>query len=427
MTNVVILGSGTAGTMMANKLARTYRERLRRGTMRITLVDRDNSHVYQPGLLFLPFGMTTAQRLVRPRATFVPKGVEYVVGDIDRVSPNDDRVHLTNGTTLDYDALIVATGTQVAPQDTEGLTGSGWGEKMFEFYTLEGADALRKRLATWRGGRLVLNVVDMPIKCPVAPLEFVFLADFFFTTRGIRDGVDITYVTPLDGAFTKPIAANRMGHLLDQKSIRLVSEFSTGEVDGPGGRLVSWDEREVAFDLLVTVPLHRGAAFIGRSDGLGNDMDFVFTDQRTLQAKRRENIFAMGDATDLPTSKTGSVAHFQAEVLVENLGRFLAGKVLEPAFDGHVNCFVETGFHKAMLLDFNYDVEPLPGKFPFPVLGPMALLNESRLNHWGKLGFEWLYWNILMRGRGVPAITTHLTMKGKSRKPARAVPEAATA
>lgn len=427
MLNVVILGAGTAGTIMANKLARKYRDWLRRGTISITLVDQDNNHIYQPGLLFLPFGMSTAESLVKRRTAFVPKGVGYVLGEIDRVSPDDDQVYLTNGTRLDYDVLIVATGTRVAPQETEGLTGIGWGEKMFEFYTLEGAESLRRQLDTWGGGRLVVNVVEMPIKCPVAPHEFVFLADYFFTVRGKRDEVDITYVTPLDGAFTKPVAANRMGHLLEQKGIRVVSEFGTGEVDGSRGRLVSWDEREVGFDLLVTIPLHRGAGFIGRSDGLGNDMDFVLTDQRTLQAKRKENIFAIGDTTDLPTSKTGSVAHFEAEVLVGNVERFLAGQPLEPGFDGHVNCFVETGFHKAMLLDFNYDVEPLPGRFPWPVLGPMALLSESRVNHWGKRGFEWVYWNVLMRGRGVPAVTSRLTMKGKSRNATGAVSEAAAA
>jgi sulfide:quinone oxidoreductase len=419
MTKVVILGAGTAGTVMANRLARTYRDRLRKGTMRITLVDQDNTHVYQPGLLFLPFGMAKAKSLVKPRAAFVPKGVGYVAGEIDRVSPDDDRVYLTNGTTLDYDALIVATGTRVAPQETEGLTGPGWGEKMFEFYTLEGAQALAAQLATWEGGRLVLNVVEMPIKCPVAPLEFVFLADYFFTRRGTRHKTEITYVTPLDNAFTKPIAANRLGRLLDEKGIDLVSEFSAGDVDGPGGLLVSWDEREVEFDLLVSVPLHQGAAFIGRSDGLGDEMNFVLTDRHTLQAMRKENIFAIGDATNLPITKSGSVAHFEAEVLVGNVERFLAGMPLEPAFDGHVNCFVETGYHKALLLDFNYDVEPLPGKFPFPVLGPLALLNESRLNHWGKLGFEWVYWNVLMHGRSVPTVPTQLTMRGKSREAAQ--------
>ncbi len=418
MTQIVILGGGTAGTIMANRLARTYRDRLSRGTMGITLVDQDDAHVFQPGLLFLPFGMVQAKSLFKARSAFIPRQVRYVIGEIDRVSPDDDRVYLTNGMTLDYDALIVATGAQVAPQATEGLTGPGWGETMFQFYTLEGAEALRRRLAVWEGGRLVLNVVEMPIKCPVAPLEFVFLADYFFTRRGARHKVEITCTTPLDSAFTRPIAANRLGRLLDEKGIDLVGEFGAGAVDGPGGRLVSWDEREVEFDLLVSVPLHEGAAFIGRSDGLGDDMNYVLTDQHTLQAKRKENIFAIGDTTNLPTSKAGSVAHFEAEVLVENVQRFLAGEPLEAAFDGHVNCFVETGYHKALLLDFNYDVEPLAGKFPFPVLGPMALLNESRVNHWGKLGFEWVYWNVLMRGRGVPGITTQLSMRGKSREAA---------
>lgn len=420
MTSIVILGAGTAGTMMAGRLARVFRDRLRRGTMRITLVDRDNAHLYQPGLLFLPFAMTTARRLVRPRAAFVPRGVEYVLATVDRVAPDEDRVVLSNGTTLRYDALVVASGARLAPGELEGLVGPGWGDTMFEFYTLDGAEALRKRLATWKGGRLVVNVAEMPIKCPVAPLEFAFLADYFFTRLGVRSKVDITYVTPLDGVFTRPIAAQHLTHLLDRKHIDLVAEYSAAQVDGAGGRLVSWDGREVAFDLLVSVPPHRGAAFIGRSDGLGDDADFVVTDQRTLQARRRGNIFAIGDGTNVPASKAGSVAHFQAEVLVENVRRFLAGDALVPAFDGHANCFVETGFHKALLLDFNYDVEPLPGRFPLPGLGPLALLNESRVNHWGKLAFEWAYWNVLMRGRSLPSVTSQFTLQGKRRPAAEA-------
>ena len=254
----------------------------------------------------------------------------------------------------------------------------------------------------------------MPIKCPVAPLEFAFLADWYFQERGIRDKVDIAYVTPLDAAFTKPVASEALGGLLAEKRIDLVTEFNTGEVDGAGGRLVSYDGREVPFDLLVTVPVHGGADFVARSPGLGDELNFVPTDLHTLQSDAAPNIFVLGDAANVPTSKAGSVTHFEGEILEENIVRFLGGETLDASFDGHTNCFIETGFHKALLIDFNYDTEPLPGRFPGRA-GPMPLLKESRLNHLGKLMFQPLYWHALLPGRGLPGITPAMSMAGKTR------------
>jgi sulfide:quinone oxidoreductase len=243
----------------------------------------------------------------------------------------------------------------------------------------------------------------MPIKCPVAPLEFCFLADWYLRQRGVRDAVELTYVTSLDGAFTKPVAASHLAGLLEAKGIRLESEFATGSVDA--GRLISWDEREVGFDLLITVPLHAGAEFVERSPGLGDDLGFVVVDPHTLQSAAAPNVFAIGDATNVPTSKAGSVTHFEGETLVANIGRQLAGEPLEASFDGHANCFIETGFRRALLIDFNYELEPLPGRF-----GPLPLLKESRLNHLAKLMFQWVYWHVLLPGREIPGLP-----KGASR------------
>ena len=413
MQRIVILGAGTAGTIMANRLQRLYKKQVADGSVVITVVDQDDRHVYQPGLLLLPFGTYEPDDLVRPRKPLVSDAVEYIQAKIDQLDASTDTVTLEGGRVLSYDVCIVATGTQIAPEETEGLLGPGWNRTAFEFYTLEGATALRDALHTWEGGRLVINVVEMPIKCPVAPLEFAFLADAFFTQRGMRDKVEIVYATPLDGAFTKPVASRALGHLLTEKGVRLVTEFSAGSVDTENGILRSWDEREERFDLLVSIPLHKGADFVGRSPGLGDAMGFVLTDQRTLQAKAKPNIFAIGDATNVPASKAGSVAHFQSEVLTENVRRFLAGEPVAPDFDGHANCFIETGHGKALLIDFNYEVEPLPGRFPIPVVGPMALLKESRLNHLGKLAFRWVYWNALLPGHDVPGISASLSLKGK--------------
>jgi sulfide:quinone oxidoreductase len=424
MKRIAILGAGTAGTIMANRLAKMYRRELAEGSMHITVVDQDDRHLYQPGLLFLPFGEYTPSQIVKPRRAQVSDRVEYVQLGIDRVEPDRDVVFLEDGRAIPYDVLIVATGTRVAPEETEGLLGEGWRTKMFDFYTLEGATALRDALAKFQGGRLVIDIVDMPIKCPVAPLEFAFLVDAYFTRRGIRDKVDITYVTPLDSAFTKATSAKLLTHFLADKRISLVTEFSAGSVEGNAGRLISYDERVVDFDLLVTVPLHVGQDYVGRSPGLGDSLKFVPTDPHTLQTKRKPNIFALGDATDLPASKAGSVAHFEAEILAPNIRRFLDGRPLDPGFDGHSNCFIETGFNKALLIDFNYAVEPVPGKFPF-AFGPMPLLKESRLNHFGKLAFRWIYWNMLLPGRDLPGISPRMSLAGKQYNDPASAPGAA--
>lgn len=414
MRHIVILGAGTAGTVMANRLGRLLERDIAARRMQITVVDQDTRHVYQPGLLLLPFGVYTPDQVVKERMHFLPKNVRYVQSAIERLDPATDTVTLANAEILPYDVCIVATGTRIAPEETEGMLGDGWQRTVFDFYTYEGSVALGKALEGFTAGRLVINVVEMPIKCPVAPLEFAFLADWYFTKRGVRDKIEIVYATPLDGAFTKPIASHALLHLLEEKRIHVETEFNTGSVDGAAGRLASWDERDIPFDLLVTIPLHKGAGFVERSGGLGDDMGFVLTDPHTLQAAVKPNVFAIGDATNVPTSKAGSVAHFEAEGLAPNVVRFLEGKPLAKAFDGHANCFIETGFGKALLIDFNYDIEPLLGKFPF-VVGPMSLLKESRINHFGKMAFRHIYWNALLPGYSFPGISPRMSMTGKVR------------
>jgi sulfide:quinone oxidoreductase len=400
---IVILGAGTGGTLTANRLQRLYGDR-----MEIVVIDRDDRHVYQPGLLFVPFGLADPDEIVRSRRAQLHDEIEFRLAEVERVETAAHRVHLAGGASIAYDVLIIASGAALLPEETEGLTGDGWGERIFTFYELESATALRAALGSFDGGRLVVNAVDMPIKCPVAPLEFCFLADWYLRERGVRDAVELTYVTTLDGAFTKPVASEHLAGLLADKGIALETEFATGEVDGAGGRLVSWDEREVPFDLLVTIPLHGGPAYVGRSPGLGDELGFVATDPHTMQSKVAPNVFAIGDATNLPTSKAGSVTHFEGETLVENVRRFIDGDELEASFDGHANCFIETGFHKALLIDFNYDVEPLPGRYPEPHVGPLPLLKQSRLNHMAKLLFQWVYWHVLLPGHDIPGVGAQL-------------------
>lgn len=407
MKNLVILGAGTAGTTVANRM----RTRLPRDWA-LTVVDPEPLHLYQPGLLFLPFGARDEAKIQRSRQGTLPD-VHWVREAVSLVDPDARSVALENGDRLAYDLLVIASGSQTRPQETSGMLGGEWRRSIHDFYTLDGALALREALASFEGGRLLVNVVEMPIKCPVAPLEFLFLADAFFGRKGIRDKVDLVYATPLDGAFTKPVAARILGSMLAAKGIRVETEFATGEVDASGHKLRSYDNREVGYDVLVTIPTHFGAAFVEAS-GLGNELAFVPTDPHTLLAKGHDDIFVLGDATDLPSSKAGSVAHFQAEVLQDNLLRSVQGRSLEPGFDGHTNCFIESGFGKAILIDFNYETEPLQGRFPLPLLGPMSLLGESRINHMGKLAFRWIYWNALLPGRPLP-VPTRMLMRGKTR------------
>ena len=404
---IVILGGGTGGTLVANRL----RGLLEHDAADIIVIDPDDTHVYQPGLLFVPFGMARPAALARPRSRQFRPGVTFRQAAVDHVDLERDEVRLADGTPVGYDILVIATGARLVPGETEGLTGPGWMEKVFTFYAREGAAALERALSRFDGGRLAVAVMDMPIKCPVAPLEFCFLADWYFRKRGIRDKVELTYVTPLDGAFTKPAASRELGGLLKDKDVRLVTEFNTGEVDGAGGRLISYDGREIPFDLAVVIPLHEGQEYVNRSPGLGDELGFVPTDQRTLQAKAKPNVFVIGDATDLPASKAGSVAHFEGAVVARNITRYLAGEPLDAVFDGHANCFVETGFGKALLIDFNYDTEPLTGRFPGR-LG-LPLLRQSRLNHLGKLAFGWLYWHMLLPGREIPAVHSQMPAAGK--------------
>lgn len=394
---------------MANKLHHA----LNLAEWKITIVDRDNVHYYQPGFLFIPFGLYQPEDVGRPRTDFLPKEVSFIQQEVDRIDGNHDQVTLSNGQTLHYEVLIVATGAEVVPEETEGMKAELWYKDIFDFYTFEGSTQLAKKLENWQGGNLVINLAETLIKCPVAPLEFTFLADAFFEEKGIRDKVNITYVTPLSGAFTKPKATAMLSDLLEEKKIKVVPDFYLARIDNERKVLVSYDDQEVPFDLLVTVPVNKGSKMVERS-GLGDEdgLNFMPTDKHTLQAKKYENVFVIGDATNIPASKAGSVAHFEGEILLENVLSYIEGEAMEARFDGHSNCFIETGHGKAALIDFNYETEPLPGKFPWPLLGPMDLLKPTRLNHLGKLAFKWVYWHMLLTGKTLP-VPTHMSMAGK--------------
>jgi sulfide:quinone oxidoreductase len=409
MRRLLVLGAGTAGTMVVNRL----RRRLSRTEWQIFVVEPSDRHFYQPGFLFLPFGRYVPRQLSKPTRPLIGDGIELIAGEVNRVDPADNRVLLSDGRSLPYDFLVIATGVEPRPDQTPGmLDGGQWRTTIFDFYTYDGAVALARALDRFDGGRLVVHITDMPIKCPVAPLEFTFLADDFLRRRGRRDRVELVYATPLPGAFTKPIATARLSSMLDDRKILVEPDFLAERIEGR--RLISYDEREIPFDLLVTVPLNMGARFVARS-GLGDELNLVPVDRQTMLAKAWDNIFALGDANDIPTSKAGSVAHFAVDVFADNFVEYAAGRPMTGMFDGHANCFVEAGHGRAMLIDFNYDTQPLPGTYPLPGIGPFRLLTESAVNHWGKLAFRWMYWNLLLPGRPIP-LPAHMSMAGKVRK-----------
>jgi len=409
MKKIVILGAGTAGTMMVNKL----HKELDPEEWQLTIVDQYKTHYYQPGFLFIPFGIYGKQDVIKPKYDFFPPGVNVIFEPIDKIVGDDNKVLLENGQVLNYDFLIVATGTQTRPSETEGLKDKLWYKDIFDFYTIEGALALHKKFKDFEGGDLVMCIPELPYKCPVAPLEFVFLADAYFTKKGIRDKVNIKFVTLMSGVFTKPVATKVLGGIMEEKNIEVIPDFYLSHVDNDNKKIVSYDDIEIPFDVLTIVPVNMGSDMIERS-GIGDDMNYVKTNKFTLQSDDFENIFVIGDAANLPTSKAGSVAHFAAEILMENLMSAIEGRPLTAKFDGHANCYIETGYGKGALIDFNYTTEPLPGTFPLPGIGPFGLLKNTKMNHYGKVLFRWIYWHILLKGKELP-IEADMTMAGKKR------------
>ncbi len=407
--NLIIIGAGTAGTMMANKLNHELDGR----QWQITIIDRDDTHYYQPGFLFIPFGIYQPEDVVKTRKEFLPSEVSFLIDEVDVIEGKENRIRLKSGKNMTYDVLIIATGVETVPKETPGLKEELWYKDIFDFYTYEGAVKLADKLKGWEGGKLVINLAETQIKCPVAPLEFAFLADAYFIEKGMRDKVDIKYVTPLSGAFTKPKATEMLNSLMTEKHIGVVPDFYLASVDNKNKVIVSYDGLEVPFDLLISIPVNKGDRVIERS-GMGDDdgLNFVPTDKETLQSKKFKNIFVIGDTSNVPASKAGSVAHFEAEILTENVMSFIKNEPMMATFDGHANCFIETGYGKAALIDFNYTTEPLPGKFPFAGIGPMDLLKSTRANHFGKLAFKWVYWHMLLTGKHIP-VPTHMSMTGK--------------
>lgn len=372
---VVVLGGGVGGTLVANLLAKSLGR-----DAHVTVVDGSGMHVYQPGFLYLALGQADALWLARDERTLLRKEVELVVENAASVDPSAQLIHLVRGGTLPYDFLVLATGSRIIREQIPGLA-----EGAHDFYSLDGALRLREALRTFRGGRVVVGVAGIPYKCPPAPVEFVLLLEQYLRKHGIRDRSEVTLLSPLNRAFTIESASKLVQPIMERRGIGLTTFFNAEAVD-PSARVVSSLEGEKAeYDLLVLVPPHRGQTMVEAS-GLGDAGGWLPTDRNTLQHRDHERIFGIGDATNLPISKSGSTAHFEAPVVASRIASLVKGTAARTRYGGRVMCFLETGGGKATALRFDYEHPPAP---------------PSPSHHWhaAKWMFNRLYWVTVPKGR----------------------------
>ena len=372
---VVVLGGGVGGTLAANLLSKELGREAS-----VTVIDPTGMHHYQPGYLYVAFGQANGRWLVRDERTLLRKDVDLVVEPAIRVHPEAGSVQLARGGSIDWDYLVVATGAQLMHQEVPGLAAGAHG-----FYSLEDAQRLREALRRFPGGRVLVGVAGIPYKCPPAPVEFVFLLEEFLRRRGVRDRSVVKLLSPLNRAFTIESASKVIQPIMEQRGIELATFFNVEEVD-PGAQTVSSLEGEKEeYDLLVLVPPHRGQQVVMDSH-LGDASGWLPTDRHTLQVEGQERIFAMGDATNLPISKSGSTAHFEAPVVASRIASLVRGTAPKTNYGGRVMCFLETGNRRATVLRFDYEHPPAP---PQPNL----------LWHSAKWMFNRVYWETVPQGR----------------------------
>jgi sulfide:quinone oxidoreductase len=370
--NIVIVGAGTGGSVLANRLADRLAPEIDAGDVEVTLVTESEMHVYKPIWLYIAFGKRRPEDGARPVTDLVDRRVSLRFSRVEAIDVDEKRLSLNGGDTLGYDYLVVATGARIVPDEVPGLAEAG-----HDFYSEEGALALRDALADFTEGHLVLSVVGTPHMCPAAPLEFVFMADGWFRQRGLRDEVDITYTYPIQRVHGKPTIAEWAAPRMDERDIHAETFFNVESVDAESRVLKSMEGEELEYDLLVTIPPHDGVPLV-REAGLGDD-GWVEVDKTTLEATHAPDVFALGDAADVPAPKAGSAAHYQASVIADRLTSRVRGRTPTATYDGKVVCFLEAGMDEATFVSFDYANEP-------------QLRPESRPVHWAKLAYNESYW-----------------------------------
>jgi sulfide:quinone oxidoreductase len=372
---VTVLGGGVGGTLTANLLAKELGR-----DVKVTVVDDTGMHVYQPGFLCVALGQANGRWLARDERTLLRRDVDLAVERAVRIHPDAGTVELGRGGTLEWDYLVISTGARLVPDAVPGLV-----QGAHEFYSLEGAQRLREALRTFRGGRIRVGIAGIPYKCPPAPVEFVLMLDGYLRKRGVRQRSEITLLSPLNRAFTIESASKLIQPIIERRGIGLQTFFNVESVDPSGGVVESLEGEKAEYDLLVLVPPHRGQRVIDKS-GLGDPGGWLPTDRHTLQLEGHERIFAMGDATNLPISKSGSTAHFEAPVVASRITSLVRGTAPKRNYGGRVMCFLETGDGRATALRFDYEHPPTP---PRP----------NRAWHAAKWLFNRMYWETVPQGR----------------------------
>jgi sulfide:quinone oxidoreductase len=392
MQHVLVLGGGVGGTLAANLIARKLKRPIARGDARVTVVDLTGQHTYQPGYMYIAMGGEREEKLVRREKSLLDGNVDLVVGEITRIDTTSRSVHLAAGDRLTYDQLVIATGARILPEEIEHF-----GEEAHHFYGAGAALRLRRALDAFSGGRIVVGIAGMPYKCPPAPLEVTLLVESELKDRGLRDSTELHFCSPIGRAFTIESVSEMVTPILEERGVELHTFFNVETIDPANRTVLSLEGEELPYDLLILVPPHKGAQVVTDS-GLAPPSGWLPTHRHTLQVRTDprdehapwyENVYAIGDATDLPLSKAGSTAHFEAPIVAERvaaavLGREPEGK--EASYTGKVMCFFEVGDGKGTLLQFDYDHPPKPPK-------------PNRLWHLGKIVFNKTYWHTVPRGR----------------------------
>jgi sulfide:quinone oxidoreductase len=384
MTRILILGGGVGGTLTANLLVKKLRRQLKAGEVTITVVDQTGQHVYQPGFMYIAMGGERAKNLRRPERGLLDPRVSLVVGEVERVDEVARTVNLTDGQRLAYDQLVLATGARIVPEEIEHFD-----TEALHFYTAEAALKLRRALDAFRGGRIVIGIAGMPYKCPPAPLEVAFLIEAELHARGLRDRSELHFCSPIGRAFTIESVSEMATPILERKGIELHTFFNVESIDPAQQVVVSLEGEELPYDLLILVPPHKGQQFLIDSGLAPAPGGWLPTDRATLQVGGRADVFALGDATDLPLSKAGSTAHFEAPVVTERIVAAIEGRTVDHRhgdYLGKVMCFFEIGDGKGTLLQFDYDHPPRPPK-------------PNQLWHLGKIVFNKTYWHTVPKGR----------------------------
>ena len=384
MTRILILGGGVGGTLTANLLVKKLRRRLRAGDVTITVVDQTGRHTYQPGFMYIAMGGERAENLQRPERGLLDPLVQLVIGEVARVDEDTSTVFLTDGEPLGYDYLVLATGSRIVPEAIEHFD-----SEAHHFYTAEAAADLRRALDAFSGGRIVIGIAGMPYKCPPAPLEVAFLIEAELRKRRLRERSELHFCSPIGRAFTIESVSDMATPILEHKGIELHTFFNVEAIDPRRKVVASLEGEELPYDLLILVPPHKGQQFHMDCGLAPEPGGWLPTDRATLQVGGRANVFALGDATDLPLSKAGSTAHFEAPVVTERIAAAVEGRDVDHRrgdYLGKVMCFFEIGDGKGTLLQFDYEHPPRPPK-------------PNQLWHLGKIVFNKTYWHTGPKGR----------------------------